>query len=94
MLTTGSAERATCGHKQPFTLSTNPLLTYPACCHSPLLSAPGLLQSLGWDTGLLTSQRDAGCVAANCVPWQLGELVLGQSPKHSTWTREWESGPS
>lgn len=88
MLRTGGAERATCGHKQPLTLSTNPLLTYPTCCCSPLLSIPGLLQSLGWGTGFLTPQRDADCVAANWVPWSLGELVLEQSPKYSTWTRE------
>lgn len=93
MLKIGGAERATCGHKQPFTLSTNPLPTYPACFCSPLLNTPGPLQSLSWDTGLLTPKRDAGYVAANWAPWRLGELVLGQSPKYSTWIKHWESGP-
>lgn len=64
------------------------LLTHPNCCCSPLISTPGLLQSLSWGTGFLTLQRDAGCVTVNWVHWRLGKLVLGQSPKHSTWTRE------
>lgn len=90
----GGPEKATCGHKQPFTLNTSPLLTYPVCFSSPLLSTPGLLRSLVWGIGPLTPQRDVCCVAANWVPWRLQKLVLGQSPKHNTWTREWDSGPS
>lgn len=48
MLTTGGAERAACGHKQRFTHSSDPLLTYPTCFFSPWLSTPGLLLSLRW----------------------------------------------